>query len=237
VGSAVVWLVTRLNVDLIVLGYTLPFFCAAAVLVEFWRATGGRARATGEAAPVAFGRVLRQNHRRYGGLLVHLGVVLVAIGVATSSVGKIEREATLNRGESLDVGRYRLRFTGLSAAEQPTHVLISAAVEVFDGSRLVTTLQPGQRVYPNSQSPFATVDIRYGLMSDLYVILGEFDRGAKWATLKAQVHPLIAWIWLGGVVVVGGGLVAVWPQRRRVPATLSAREAAAISGASGPPRS
>jgi cytochrome c-type biogenesis protein CcmF len=235
--SLALWLVTRLPFDLVVLGYTLPFFCAAAVLVEFWRATRGRSRATGEIALVAFGRVLRQNHRRYGGLIVHLGVVLVAIGVATSSVGKIEREATLNRGETLDIGRYQLRLTGLSAAEQPTHALISAEIQVLEGSRVLTTLHPGQRVYPTSQSPFASVDIRYGLLQDLYVILGEFDREAgRWATIKAQIHPMIAWIWLGGVVVVGGGLVAVWPQRRRAPAALTAREAAAISGASDGPR-
>ena len=97
-------------------------------------------------------------------------------------------------------------------------------------------MQPGQRVYPTSQTPFATVDIRYGFGQDLYVILGEFDRGAgQWATMKAQIHPLIAWIWIGGVVVVAGGLVAIWPGRRRVPAMVTAGEAAAISGASDAP--
>jgi cytochrome c-type biogenesis protein CcmF len=235
-ASLAAWAVGRLPFGLVALGYTLPFFCAAVVLLEFWRATRGRSRATGEPAPVAFGRVLRQNHRRYGGLIVHLGVVLLAIGVATSTVGKVEREATLNRGETLEVGRYQLRFQGLSAVEQATHLLVSADVQILDGGRVVDTVQPGQRIYPTSQSPFATVDIRYGFRQDLYVILGEFDRGAgQWASLKAQIHPLIAWIWLGGVVVVGGGLVALWPGRRRVPAVVAAGEAAAISGASDAP--
>jgi cytochrome c-type biogenesis protein CcmF len=235
-ASLAVWVVGRLPFGLVALGYTLPFFCAAVVGLEFWRATRGRGRATGEAVPVAFGRVLRQNHRRYGGLIVHLGVVLVAIGVATSTVGKVEREATLNRGETLDMGRYQLRFQGLSASEQATHLLVSADVQILDRGRVVAAVQPGQRVYPTSQSPFATVDIRYGFGQDLYVILGEFDRGAgQWATLKAQIHPLIAWIWIGGVVVVVGGLVAIWPARRRVPAVVTAGEAAAISGASDAP--
>ncbi len=86
-ASLALWAAGRLPFGLVALGYTLPLFCAAVVLLEFARATRGRSRATGEAALVAFGRVLRQNHRRYGGLIVHLGVVLVAIGVATSSVG------------------------------------------------------------------------------------------------------------------------------------------------------
>ena len=76
------------------------------------------------------------------------------------------------------------------------------------------------------------MDIRYGLTRDLYVILGGFDRGATWATIKAQVHPMIAWIWLGGVVVVLGGLVALWPQGRRAPARVTAPQGAVIAGGS-----
>ena len=230
-ASLLAWLGGRLPLGLVALGYTLPFFVAAAVLVEFWRAGRGRSRATGEGFATAFGRLCRQNHRRYGGLVVHLGVVLVAIGVATSTVGKVEREATLNRGESLDIGTYRLRFTGLGATEESTHLRIGADIQVFQGDRLLTTLHPAQRIYPTSQSPFATVDIRYGPLKDLYVILGEFDReGARWVTLKAQIHPMIAWIWLGGAVVVAGGVLALWPQSRRAPALAAAPERAAVAG-------
>jgi cytochrome c-type biogenesis protein CcmF len=225
-ASLAAWL-AGVRLDLVALGYALPFFVAAAVLAEFGRATRGLARATGLGPLGAFGRLLRQNHRRYGGLIVHLGVVLVAIGVASSSVGKTEREATLNRGESLELGRYRLRYDGLRATEQPTHVLVSADVALFEGERLVARLEPGQRLYSTSQSPFATVDIRFGPMRDLYVILGAFDREARWVTLKAQIHPLIGWIWLGGLVVVLGGLVALWPSRRRGPAAVTAAEAVA----------
>ena len=231
-GSLALWLVGGVRGDLVALGYTLPFFVAAAVMLEFWRAARGRRRATGEGLPTAFARLLRQNHRRYGGLIVHLGVVLIAIGVAASSVGKVEREVQLQRGESLELGRYRLRFDGLGASEQPTHLLVSAEVQVFEGPRLLTTLRPGQRLYPTSQSPFATVGVRYGLMRDLYVILAGFDREGRWATFKAQIHPMIAWIWLGGGVVVLGGLVAVWPLRQRVVTTVSAPEGVVIAGAS-----
>ena len=89
-----------------------------------WASSGGR-RGAAAARPASPGRrpsadCSPQNHRRYGGLVVHLGVVLVAIGVATSTVGKVEREATLKKGETLEVGRYAVRFTGLSAGEQPT---------------------------------------------------------------------------------------------------------------------
>jgi cytochrome c-type biogenesis protein CcmF len=179
---------------------------------------------------VALGRLLAQNHRRYGGLVVHLGVVLIAIGVATSTVGKLEREATLNKGETLELGRYAVRFTGLSAADQPTHLLVQATLELTDNGRPAGTLHPGQRLYPGSTSPFASVALRYGLMRDFYVILGAFDRQGMWVQIKAQVHPMVAWIWLGGLVVVSGGALALWPVARRAPASVPAGARAAIAG-------
>ena len=168
------------------------------VLGEIWRAARGRRRASGLSFPAALGAVLAQNRRRHGGLVVHLGVVLVAIGVATSTVGKVEREATVRPGETLEIGRYQLRCVGLSAVERATHLLVTADVAVSDRGRPAGVLQPGQRFYPGSTSPFATVDLRYRLGHDLYLILGAFDRQGQWATLKAQLHPLVGWIWNRG---------------------------------------
>ena len=235
--SFLTWLIFRLPLGLVGLGYTLPYFVAAIVLGELWRAARGRHRATSEPWPTAVGRLLAQNHRRYGGLVVHLGVVLVAIGVATSTVGKIEREVTLKRGETFELGRFVVRFTGLSAAEEATHLLVQAALEVTEGGRPIGTLRPGQRLYRGSNSPFASVAVRYGFLRDFYVILGAFDRQGEWAQIKAQVHPMIAWIWLGGVVVVTGGLLALWPAARRAPSTVRVAAGAAIAGGGPePPR-
>ena len=106
-----------------------------------------------------------------------------------------------------------MRFTGLSAAEEPTHLLVQAALEVSEAGRPAGTLRPGQRLYPGSSSPFASVAVRYGFVRDFYVILGAFDRQGEWAQIKAQVHPMVAWIWLGGLVVLLGGGLALWPAR------------------------
>jgi cytochrome c-type biogenesis protein CcmF len=237
-ASLLTWLIGGVPFGLVTLGYTLPYFVAAVVLGELGRAARGRRRATGEAWPSAVGRLLAQNHRRYGGLVVHLGVVLVAIGVATSTVGKLEREATLKKGETLELGRHAVRFTGLSATEEATHLLVQATLEVSEAGRPVGTLRPGQRLYPGSNSPFASVAVRYGLFRDFYVILGAFDRQGEWVQVKAQVHPMVAWIWLGGAVVLLGGTLALWPAGRRAPATVPAAARAAIAGGadSGPLR-
>ena len=233
-ASLLTWLAGGVSVELVGLGYTLPYFVAAIVLGEIWRASRGRRRVTGEAWPTAVGRLLAQNHRRYGGLVVHLGVVLVAIGVATSSVGKLEREATLKKGETLEVGRYTVRFTGLSATEAPTHLLVQAALDVSRAGRPAGTLRPGQRLYPGSNSPFASVAVRYGLSHDFYVILGAFDRQGEWVQVKAQIHPMVAWIWLGGGIVLLGGALALWPAGRRAPATMPTAARAAIAGGADP---
>jgi cytochrome c-type biogenesis protein CcmF len=236
-ASLVTWGVGGVPLGLIGLGYTLPYFVAAIVLGELWRAARGRRRATGESWPRAVRRLLAQNHRRYGGLVVHLGVVLVAIGVATSTVGKLEREATLRKGETLEVGRYAVRLIGLSATEEPTHLLVQASLEVSEAGRPTGALRPGQRLYSGSNSPFASVAVRYGLFRDFYVILGAFDRQGEWAQIKAQVHPMVAWIWLGGVVVLLGGVLALWPGGRRAPAAVPAGVGAAIAGGADPVRS
>jgi cytochrome c-type biogenesis protein CcmF len=235
--SLLTWLIFRLPLGLVGLGYTLPYFVAAIVLGELWRGARGRRRATGEPWPTAVWRLLAQNHRRYGGLVVHLGVVLIAIGVATSTVGKIEREVTLKRGETLEVGRFVVRFTGLSAGEEATHLLVQAALEVTEAGRPAGTLRPGQRLYPGSSSPFASVAVRYGFLRDFYVILGAFDRQGEWAQIKAQVHPMITWIWAGGLVVLMGGVLALWPAGRRAPSAVRVAAGAAIAGGGPePPR-
>jgi cytochrome c-type biogenesis protein CcmF len=231
VGSGALWLGAGLPLELVALGWTLPIFGAAAVLLEFGRAARGRAHVTGGAGPLAWVRLLGQNRRRYGGLIVHLGVVLIAAGVTTSTFGKVEREATLNRGETLDIGPYRLTLTGLRAVDQPTHLLVEAEVAVAEKGRPAGVLRPGQRFYPSANSPFASIDVRYGLRRDLYVVLGSFDREGRWAAVKAQIHPMIAWIWVGGAVTVLGGVVAIWPGGRRRTAAATVPEAAAVAGA------
>ena len=224
--------VDHLSLGLVATGYVVPYFVVAVVLGEFWRATRGRSRVGGIGSGRAFLGLLRQNHRRYGGLIVHLGVVLAAIGIATSSAGKIEREATLERGATLDLGRYRLTFTGLSATEERTHLLVRAGIDVTDRGRPAGRLEPGQRIYPGSPSPFASVALRYGLGHDLYLILGAFDREGRWVTIRAQVHPMIAWIWLGGAVVILGGLIALGPRLRPADFAAAAVAPAVITGGS-----
>lgn len=196
------------------LGFVLPIFVAATVFLEFGRGIRARRRLQGEGWLAAFRGLLNRNRRRYGGLIVHLGVVLLTIGIVGSSTYKQEHEAALAPGESFQVGRYTVRFDGLQGAEAATHFRVSGAFTVSTDGKPGVVLRPAQRFYQGYDSPFATVDARYGFREDLYLILAAFARDGSQATVKALINPLISWIWLGGVVILVGALAALWPGRR-----------------------
>ncbi len=206
------------------LAFLFAFFVIGTVVFEFWVATRTRARTMSEGLLTAFATLLLKSRRRYGGLIVHLGVVVAIIGIAVSSVYKVEHEQTLKVGESLSIGRYSVRFDGLAAGERPTHILVWANMMAFKDGKPLHELVPGQRFYPNQQSPFASVDARYHWNEDLYVILSAFERDGSSATIKVLINPMISWIWIGGGIILLGVIVAVLPERRLALLAVRTRE-------------
>jgi len=201
-----------------VITFALCAFVVATVVEEFWKGARARQRTLGEPFPQALGSLTRRNRRRYGGLVVHVGVVLVIVGVAASSAFSVEREVTLKQGESMDIGRYRLTFQRLDAAQLSNHNRIWADVAVTNQGEPVTTLQPARKHYARESQPLSRAVMRSTLREDLYVILtgADVDRGTgtHLATLKALVRPLVVWMWIGGLVLTLGTVIAVWPDRR-----------------------
>jgi cytochrome c-type biogenesis protein CcmF len=205
------------------LAFFCSFFVVSTIVFEFVTATRTRAATTGEGLLPAFAALLLKSRRRYGGLIVHLGVVIAIIGIAVSSLYKVEHEVTLKSGERLTIGPYTLQFHGLQAGEQPTHILVWANLTATKGNTPLAELRPGQRFYPNQQTPFASVDARYHWTEDLYTILSTFERDGSSATIKAMINPMISWIWIGGGVILLGVLVAVLPERRLALLTVRAK--------------
>jgi cytochrome c-type biogenesis protein CcmF len=197
------------------LGLTLCVFVVATILFDTALAVRARRRLAGEGVFRALITLARRNQRRYGGLVVHLGIVLIALGIAGSMSYSIERQATLNRGETLDVGAYKIRFEGLRAIQQPTHYRIEGAFQVTNGGRSIGLLSPALKFFPNQQSPVGRAVHRSTLREDIYLILSGFSELEKnRATLKVLVRPLVVWIWLGGAVIALGTLIAIWPVKK-----------------------
>src|SRR6185436_15891493 len=167
-----------------------------------------------ERAPAALWSLVDRNKRRYGGFVVHLGVILIIVGITGSSVFKQEATATLARGESFALGRFTLTFEDMVSRDTPNHEFLGARLAVAAGGQSLGTLLPGQNFYKAGQSPSSEVDIRSSLREDLYLLMTGFDPQVGRVTVKGYLNPLIAWIWIGGGVLILGSWFAMIPDLR-----------------------
>jgi len=188
-------------------------FVAVTIAVDFTRATRARLR-VGESLLPAMGGLLLRHNRRYGGFVVHLGILIIALGVMGSHAWSVQTETTLHRGETAELAGYRFRFDGLTAVEESNHFKVVGAFTVSNG-RVLGVLRPAKKFYPQEQAPIAYVDYRLGLREDLYLVLGDFARDGSQATIKVQVNRLVSWIWIGGLVLTLGALLAILPERHK----------------------
>ncbi|MEE9138127.1 MAG: heme lyase CcmF/NrfE family subunit [candidate division NC10 bacterium] len=199
----------------VVATYTLAVFVSAIVVQEYYRGIRARRKSAGEGPIQALGQLFIRNRRRYGGFIVHLGVALLAIGIASSSAFQVEKEQMLKKGETLEAGSYQVRFDRLTGSEAATHVKVHGVFTIFNDNHEVGQMRPALRFYQRQQEPISEVDYWIGFKEDLYVILGSFDRDGGWAVVKVLVNPMVSWIWIGGAIMALGTLIAMWPTRFR----------------------
>lgn len=184
------------------LAFGLCAFTGAALVGEFVR--GGRVYRKGRATswPLAIARTIGRNKRRYGGYVVHLGVVLIAIGFAGSAF-KTERHALLSQGESMRVGSYELTYAEQTTTEDAEKQSNVARVVATRGDDEVATLYPQRNFHFAQDQPQSEVAIRSTPVEDLYVVVTSFDADGD-AAVRAFVNPLTWWIWVGAAVMLSG---------------------------------
>ena len=139
-----------------------------------WSRRGVRARQAmlHESAPRALSRLVGKNRRRYGGYVIHVGIVSIFVGIAASSAFRIETQRTMRAGETMEVGKFRLRYERI-ATEEDAHVSrLQAVVSVWQGDHQIATLSPEKRFYKKPQQPTTEVAMRQTLTEDLYLVLG-----------------------------------------------------------------
>jgi cytochrome c-type biogenesis protein CcmF len=225
-------------------------FVVGTLVQEFTRGTAARRLMHQEPWPLAFLRLIGRNRRRYGGYLVHAGMVIYFVAF-TGMLFRSDTEATLRPGQSIDIRSpyghtYTLTHVGISQFEQLNRVVTQAAVQVsLDGKDLgvmksekrqhFIQLPTGER--QKSFEPSTEVGIRSGLQEDLYIVFAGAVQGTEEAVYRFTINPLVWWVWFGGVVLIVGGLVTMWPGTPAAPGPrLSAgpREAERIVAAGGP---
>jgi cytochrome c-type biogenesis protein CcmF len=229
-GGALLAVATGMGGAFGVLTYALAAFVAATVVQEFARGIRARRTLHGESAGTAFVNLLRRSGRRYGGYVVHLGIVLVAVAVATSQSKTIEVERTVRAGEHFDVAGYTVAFGGLRSVSEPQRDLLVADLAIT-GNGADEQLRPSLVFFPNATQAVGSPGISAGLRDDVYTILAAYDTSANsWATIRVLVIPLVSWLWLGGAVVGLGAVIAALPQPKRREVTRPLVEAPATVG-------
>lgn len=214
------------------LGLALVVYAGAIIVVEYVRGVRARRRSTGDSWPAALWNLVGRNRRRYGGYLVHTGIVLMGVGVIGTHMYQQETQQALAVGQSLTIGDYRVAFRRLELVPsgQADKKIISARVDISQGGKPLTTLRPFQEQYTNGErmTPPALVS---SMKEDLYVLLGGWEADGSLATFKVFINPLVNWLWLGGVMFILGTLVAAWPSATEERRALNV-ERAAVSAAS-----
>ncbi|MBI3566903.1 MAG: heme lyase CcmF/NrfE family subunit, partial [Gemmatimonadetes bacterium] len=198
-----------------VLAFACTGYAIVANLREFYIGAAARRNAHGEGWALALTRLIGANRRRYGGYISHLGVFLVALGIAASSSLRTEREATLEPGQSVTLAGRTARLKSVWGREEPQRSVIGATLEIMNGDKVTGKVEPRMNFYPMSQQPVPTPQVHSYLTGDLYANLQAFQQQGKNATVKLIWEPLVPWIWFGGGVVILGAIVGIWPNRRR----------------------
>ena len=202
------------------LAIALGGFVAATIVQEFARGARARHRQYGEAYPLALARLLGRNRRRYGGYIVHTGIVILFVAFAGMAF-KTETEATLRPGESASLRSpyghtYTFTHLGISQYDALNRQITAATVEVRRNGKPIGFLTPEKRQHvdglgrPTFQ-PSTEPAIMSMLREDLYGVLGGTVNGTEQAVFSFTINPLVWWVWYGGMVVALGGLIVMWP--------------------------
>ncbi|HEY8394414.1 MAG TPA: heme lyase CcmF/NrfE family subunit [Thermaerobacter sp.] len=214
-----------------VAGFAIAFFVAAATLVDVAVAYAARVQATGDRSLRGLWQMLNRNPRRYGGYIVHLGVVLILIGL-TGMYGYQQVETVgLEPGETYELGGYTITYHGLGERVSEGVPAVYADLTVSRDGRPVGRLQPERRFYPGFEQTMGAIPevaMITSLSRDLYVVLGGWE--GQTAGFEFYLNPMVAWIWIGGYLLVGGTVFSLWPRpalasvRARIMAELSELE-------------
>ena len=199
--------------------FPLVGFVLTAILTEFQRGIRSRTARFNESFYTALKTLISKNRSRYGGYIVHLGIVFMFIGFSGNAFDS-ELEFALKKGEVKEFDGYNFELVSIKPVERPNHMAWIAALNVWNiQHQLVTTLFPEKRVYfhrdpnPDKRQPHSELDIHTTLNKDIYSIFSGIDTDQQIAYLKIMINPLVWWVWFGGYVLVFGTMISLWPAK------------------------
>ncbi|MFC1939316.1 heme lyase CcmF/NrfE family subunit [Chloroflexota bacterium] len=199
-----------------IIAFSLCFFVLSTVFRAWFQEVKSRHKAKKENFMKAFWKVAGANRPRYGGYIVHIAIILIAFGVIGSSFYAVEKGATLMPGESMTIRGYTLTYEKTEQHQTQSKLVARSVLSVYSRGRLIGRLTPEKYLHRSYKQAVTEVSIRTTPLEDLYVILAGWDYDGA-ATFRVLVNPLVIWIWIGGGLIVLGGLIAFWPDRQMLP--------------------
>jgi len=192
--------------------FGLCLFVTWTIAQEFYKGTSAIAKKESMGFLPAVVELTHRNTRRYGGYLVHMGVVIMFIGFAGAAFNK-DSTVEAEQGKTFQLGRYDLKVTGVKSGQTDNYVWQSATVEVAVGGKPYVTLEPERRIYSQSQQPVGAVKILRKWNEDLYINFAAMSSEAQKPIIQTYIFPLVSWIWVGYWVLLAGSLVCLVPSK------------------------
>jgi len=197
------------------LGFFLIAFVIAVTLLEFWRGAKARHQIHGENWLTALKHLIMRNRRRYGGYIVHLGMVLMAIGIIGIEMFQTETQGTVPQGGTINLGNYSLTFKSLAIFDTRDGRNVARAVLGVERNDIeIGELYPRRDFYYESQQSVTIPGLRSNMEEDLYVILVDWQPvSSQGVTFKIYDNPLVNWLWLGGLLFTLGIFITAWQEK------------------------
>ncbi len=203
--------------------YTLAGFVTGTIVQEFVKGTGARRRMHGEGVVVALGRLIARNRRRYGGYIVHMGIVVLFSAFAGLAF-KTEHDVTLAPGEMFEVRdpyghQWRFVSQGISRDAKLNRIITAIGLEATRDGKPVAIVTSEKRQHVDSRGfptfePSTEVGILESAQQDVYIVLAGVIADET-AEIRISFNPLVWWVWFGGGIMAFGGLIVMWPSARR----------------------
>ncbi len=214
-AMAILLILLRVREPGAVVSFAIAAFAAATVMSQMAQGIVARIKAAGENPFVAALRAVGNNRRRYGGQIIHLAVLLIVAGITASQTYQKEVLVALAHGESVEESGYRLVYQDYiyrQVEEGGNKLRNEAVIDLYRGDRKLTTLRPSRDFYSNAKGAVSEVALHSTLFQDLYIVLTALEPDGL-AAFQVLITPLVAWLWIGGGVLLLGTLIAAWPTR------------------------
>jgi cytochrome c-type biogenesis protein CcmF len=198
-----------------VLAFGLAAFAVAGIVRQYVVGARARHRAESERWPTAVRRMVSGNPRLYGGLVVHTGIVCIAVALAAFGAFTTRREVELARGQSATVSGYTITYLGNRTEKSPQKTSVAVLLRIHhDGSDL-GTYAPAISTFPGSNEGIGTPSVKTGFLRDVYLTLVSSPNEKGRVTIGVDINAMVVWLWIGGAVIALGTAIAISPELRR----------------------